>query len=180
MGFIAGIIGAIPMNAMNLFNFYVTHLAKLRYLDFAGYMVFGKLPRTIGEVVFSQVVQLAFSGVLGALFASFLQWVTHKNIWFKGLLWGNGAWFVLYTITVLYRIPVLSRPNLSTAFMQYLSTAIYGIVMALTFSWLVGKAETEGSEPKYHKYRVVPVPAMKKEHRKVRLVKPKKFKIPKR
>jgi ABC-type phosphate/phosphonate transport system permease subunit len=179
LGFIAGIIGAIPMNAMSLFNYHVTHLAELRYLDFAGFMIFGKLPKTAGEVILSQIVQLAFSGVLGALFAKFLEWVTPENAWFKGVLWGTGAWFVLYSITVIYKIPALSTPNFTTALLQNISTAIYGIILGLTFGWLVRKAETEiETGHTLKKYRILPMPSYKKgnDHKKAHIRKPHKIK----
>jgi hypothetical protein len=179
LGFIAGIIGAIPMNAMNLFNYYITHLAELRYLDFAGFMIFGRLPITVGEVILAQFIQLGFSGVLGALFTKALEWVTPKNSLFKGLLWGTGAWFVLYSITVLYKIPALSTPNLSTAFMQNISTAMYGVITALAFGWLVGRAEKEANPGhKLKKYRISPIPSWKKgnDKKKVHIRKPYKIK----
>lgn len=175
LGFIAGLIGAIPMNVINLFNYYVLHLVKIRYLDFSGYMIFGRMPKSTGEAILSQIVQLGFSGVLGAFFAKVLEWISPANSWFKGILWGNGVWFVVYALTVLYRIPVLSTPNLNTAIAQNLTTALWGFTTALILVWLLKKVGIETLEPVSHKYKFIPAPAMKKDHQKVRLVKPKKL-----
>lgn len=178
LGFIAGLIGAIPMNAINLFNYYGLRSAELRYLDFAGFMVFGKLPQTTAEIIMSQMVQVLFSGILGAFFAKFLEWVSPKNSWFKGLLWGNGTWFVIYSITVLFRIPKLSTPNLNDALMQNISTAIYGIVMALVFGRLIKRAETKTEpNPELRKYRILPMPSYKKENQIKKVHHRKPFKI---
>jgi hypothetical protein len=70
-------------------------------------------------------------------------------------------------------------PNLNDALMQNVSTANYGIVMALVFGWLVKRAETKTEpNPKLRKYHILPMPSYKKEHeiKKVRLRKPFKIK----
>lgn len=179
LGFIAGVIGSIPLNAMSLFNYYVSHFVKLRYLDYAGYMIFGRLPKSIGEVVLSQIVQIGFSGALGAIFAYFILLVSEKYYWFKGIVWGSGSWFVIYSLEVLAKIPALSRPTLGTASWQFVSTSIYGLVTAYTFIWLERRTTTPHTEQNVlRKYRVVPEPARKidRDKKKIRVVKPYKIK----
>lgn len=167
LGFVTGIIGSVPLNAMSLFNYHVTHFVKLRYLDFAGYMIFGRLPGSLPELILSQIVQIGFSGMLGALFAYFLVWVNKENYLFKGLIWGNGSWFIIYSITVLFKVPIISKPTFGTAMWEFISTSVYGVTLAFALAWAEKRLVTDNMRPAKKtplKYRILIAPARKIEH----------------
>lgn len=84
-GFIAGIIAGLVLNTINFISYYLFHFAKLRYLDFAAIIIYGRKPVNTFEAVFAQLGQLAFTGFLGIVFAYLItKLLNSKNYLLKG------------------------------------------------------------------------------------------------
>lgn len=103
-GFIAGLVGGIAMNIVSLISYHILNIAELRYLDWAAIVIYGTKARNFAEVVFAQAIQLIFVGILGIIFAYLIPAISSKNYLLRGWLFGSFIWFLLYGISLLFKI----------------------------------------------------------------------------
>lgn len=122
-GFMAGVIAAIPQFVFSL-SFYVLHISKLRYLDFAAALGFAKKPKGILELVFAELIAIIMQGTLGAVFAMIVKAIFSVGIVFKGGLYGGVAWFIIFTITILYKLKPVYPIDPKTAFIVFSASVI--------------------------------------------------------
>lgn len=127
-GFIAGVIAGLISAAWNL-GVYFLNLSTLRFLDFAAVLTYGRKTRVIWESVFSFVTTFFVFGALGIVFIYLITLITSENLMFKSFLFGVSAWFSFYAITLLFKIPELSRVSFLTTLSNFIGAAIYGIVL---------------------------------------------------
>jgi hypothetical protein len=67
LGFGVGVVGGVVSSAWSYLSYFF-HWTTLRYVDFAAVIIYGNQPQCIVDLVFAQLVQLVFSGLLGILF----------------------------------------------------------------------------------------------------------------
>ncbi len=94
-GFIAGLLGGIVPFAFN-FGSRALGFTTLVWADFMGAFTMGNRPEGIFEVLFFIGVQFVFLGLLGAIFALILPFITSRRYLFKGALYGTTLWFLLF------------------------------------------------------------------------------------
>lgn len=143
-GFIAGLLAGV---AMNLFSFLAimmnwTHLPFWKWaaiVILAKENVGGPLEFSIG--LFSH---LFFTGLLGIVFSFLIPAVTSRIIIFKGVIYTTTVWFVLYGITHLFRFPGLVPVDGKTVLSNLAGSLVYGIALALAFSWLDKRTKISG------------------------------------
>lgn len=140
MGFIAGLVGGIFMNIINLLV-YAFGISELRYLDWAAITIYGTRPVDLGETVFALGVQILFVGILGVIFAYLILLVTSKNYLLRGWLFGSSVWFSLYGITLLFDVEQTIPLRLGTAATDFVGASAYGLVLAVTLRWLDQRVE---------------------------------------
>jgi len=140
-GFIAGLIAGIVLNIVNLISYYALHYAKKRYLDYIGAMIYGRLPITIFEQLFSQLIDITFSGILGIIFSYLLTRVSSKNYLLKGALFSTGMWLISFITITIFKVSFLYRPASQTVFSHFITCLIHGLVLAATFHWLDNKSK---------------------------------------
>jgi hypothetical protein len=128
-GFTAGVLGGLLSSAWNLSSFYL-NFSNLRYLDFAAIMTYGRKTRTLWETIFSFFSTIFVYGLLGIIFIYLVTFITSENLLFKGFLFGVTSWFIFYSITLLFKIPELSRISFLTTLANFIGAVIYGIAMA--------------------------------------------------
>ena len=133
--FIAGIIAAIAMNIVDWIG-YSLGLYGERLLDWAAVAIYGRLAENVYEVVFAQIAQIIFSGFVGIIFAFLLLKLTSENYIIKGWLFGVFAWFGLYAISSAIRLPTLETHEFNAVFSHFITSSIYGIVLALVLNRL--------------------------------------------
>ncbi|MFZ5944737.1 MAG: hypothetical protein ACOYVD_11540 [Bacillota bacterium] len=133
-GFLAGIFGGIPMNIFDLISFYLG-ISELRFIDWAAIMIYGVKPGNIPETVFALLAQIIFSGVLGIIFAYLITLVNSVNYLLKGAIFGSFTWFLLYGISLLFKVEATIPLHLDTAASDFLGSIIYGLVLAKTLYW---------------------------------------------
>ncbi len=85
-GFTAGVVGGVLMQIWSFFSFHVLDFCKLRVIDWAAIMIFGKQTETILETIFAVFAHLLFAGFLGMVFAFLLLRVTSRLCLLKGVI----------------------------------------------------------------------------------------------
>lgn len=64
-GFLGGLVSGVAMNVIDHI-FFALNYAQIRYLEWAGHIIYGRAPAGTGELATAQGVQLFFAGILGA------------------------------------------------------------------------------------------------------------------
>lgn len=140
-GFWAGLAGALAMNFIDYIFSYLLHVTQRRFLDYAAVLIYGRLANNIWEAIFAQLTQILFSSILGIVFAYFLERATDKNYLLKGWIFAIAIWLLVFTMGLLYRLPLLWRPASETAFAHFIGSSIYGLVLAYSLHKLDKKSK---------------------------------------
>ena len=130
-GLLTGLIAGIVINILN-FTAYYLRWSDLRYLDWAGILVFGTKPVLLHEELFALVVQLAFSAFVGVFFAYFYFKFTSRYYLLKGSFFGVILWFFMYASGIALKLPHLTIISFSTAASNFLNAVVFGLVAAET------------------------------------------------
>lgn len=128
-GFVAGIAGGIGMNVIDWIVNSIYGQKEYLYC-WASVVLYGRLPRTTWEVVFSQIGQIFFAGILGIIFAYMLLKLTSGNYLIKGCLYGFMAWFVIYGMSIIFRLRFLDTHSAVTITSHFFSSLLYGLIVA--------------------------------------------------
>ena len=139
-GFIAGLVAGIAMNIFNLSSYYLG-IAELRYLDWGAVVIYGLRPENVIEAVFAQIAQLLFVSNLGIIFAYLILFIGSVSLLFKGWLYGGLTWFLLYGITLLYKVEATIPLHFDTAASDFIGASIFGLVLAWVLGWLDDRVE---------------------------------------
>lgn len=131
-GFTAGVAGGIVMNLWTIFATTVLNWEIIRFIDWAGIIVFGDLPRSHAEGLISLFLQLVWVGVLGIIFAYLIPLVTSQAYLLKGLIYGIVIGFIIYAVPTLFQLPYIGKHSLATVVSNHTGGAIWGLVMAKT------------------------------------------------
>lgn len=131
-GFTAGVVGGIAMNLWTLFAITVLNWEIIRFIDWAGIIIFGDLPRSFIEGLFALLMHLLWVGVLGIGFAFLIPQVTSQGYLLKGMIYGVVLGFFIYAIPTLLQTPILKETSLATVFSNHTGGAIWGLVMSQT------------------------------------------------
>lgn len=115
---------------------YKLHFTKLRYLDFAAVLTYNHRPQGFFEVLFAVVVVITFLGVLGISFSMLLKFVSTKNLFFKGWLYGTFMWFAIYAIMTLFELKHIYPVDTNTALISLIAASIWSIGMTWTLLFL--------------------------------------------
>lgn len=131
-GFIAGIIGGIPTNALS-FLAGAVGMTNLRTVDLIG-VIFYACPPPFGhsEILFALLGHILLSGILGIIFAYLIHKVTNQNLLFKGWIFSITTWFIVYAITTLFQVPGTIPTSLNTTITDFISATLFGLVLAIS------------------------------------------------
>ncbi len=143
-GFTAGVAGGVIMNIWSLTSFHVLNLTTMRFLDWSAVMLYGTLPKTLGEEFYALLLQLMWSGTLGILFAFLVrEYFTSQGLLGKGLIFGIISGFIIYAIPVCFGIQHLEFIPIRTAVSNHIGGAFWGITTAYTLGWLDSRLGNE-------------------------------------
>lgn len=135
-GFITGVIATIIKDILNWFSYGILHFAKTTYAHFMFVMLSGRKPATIYDVMFGQLFEIAFGGAVGIVFIYYAYKTTKKNsLWFKGILFGEFIYLSVYGFGTFFKLPLLAIIPTSTMASNFISTAIYGLILGLGTYW---------------------------------------------
>jgi len=125
-GFFAGIIAGVPMNIWSLFSFHVINLGDLRFLDWIGIILYGELPITFFQQIYSLGSHLFWLGFLGIVFAYLVPHTTSRWYIGKAIIFSGSVGFLTYAIPLLYKVPHLTQHSATTVLSNHLGALIWG------------------------------------------------------
>jgi len=129
-GFVAGVVGGLAMNVWSLFSYYILNFSERRFLDWASMIIYGSLPTSTFQIVYAQIIQLLWVGLLGIIFALLIPAITSRFYLGKGVIYGLMSGFIIYAITTLFRIPNLVIFSTTTVLSNHIGGIIWGLTMA--------------------------------------------------
>ncbi len=138
-GFIQGLIAGIVSSIADLIMVNWLKFGDIRFLDYAGTHIYGFKPETFGEQIFAQLVQFIFTGLLGIIFVYLIDKVKQRNILFKGLIYGITVWFLIFNITILFKLEPLDQISFVCALENFIASLIFGAVIAIAYAVLSKK-----------------------------------------
>ena len=130
-GFIAGVIGGVVMNAINLAAYYILNITKIRFLDWSSIIFLGRTPNNSAEVAYALFIQFLWSGLLGVIFNYLMHYVLSKEYILNGILYSFFMSFTFRGFAVAFEIPFLYAPSLLTSIANTSSVFIWGVVVSL-------------------------------------------------
>jgi uncharacterized membrane protein YagU involved in acid resistance len=117
--------------ALNILNWEI-----IRFIDWAGIIIFGDLPRSHIEGFVAFLAQLGLLGTLGIVFAFLIPLISGRVYLFKGVVYGVVIGFVFYAIPTLFQMPILKETSLATVVSNFTGGTIWGLVMAKVLQML--------------------------------------------
>ncbi len=117
-----------------------------RYLDFSSLLVFGHLPSGWPEAALAQIVQLMFSGVLGAIFVYLLDIISTRYLYFKSAVYAMAIWFSAYGIPKVLALSLFKHMNFQTALSHLFTSLAEGVVVAFILTKVVPEEQKAKEE----------------------------------
>lgn len=107
---------------------------------YAGAISMFRLPKTPLEIVFSIMVELLFSTVLGVVFCAIHQRGRTRRFIPLGIFYGSIVWFIIQTGVLIFHVTVLQEADksVSVAISEWVLSMVYGIIVA----WLEHRVYT--------------------------------------
>lgn len=178
-GFIIGIATGAVKDILSFIS-YSLHFSTATYGHLMSVYIYGKSARTTLELVFSQLVELGIGGAVGVAFIYYAYRTKNKkNLWFKGIIFAYGVYFLTYMFGTFFRLPLVGTPALKTSISNFITTAIFGILMGwVNYVWAkkIGDfSEEKESQPNKVVY-TASEEEIKDEHEEIKLKKPIKLK----
>jgi hypothetical protein len=137
-GFFAGIIAGVPQTILNFISYYFD-FAQFRLLDWMAIIIFGDKPIDSLQTMVAMVFRILFAGFLGILFAHLMKYFDDEHYFFKGWLYGIFIMGLLYSFTSLFQVPQLTHSHTYTVISDFLTSSVYGIVLAESLKRLLHK-----------------------------------------
>ncbi len=139
-GMAAGMIGGIAMNLWSLVPLFVLQWEIIRFIDWAGILIFGDLPRSHLQGAFSLGMHILWVGLLGVAFAFLIPQVTSRGYLLKGAFIGVLFGFIFYALPTLFQMPILAEHSFATVTANHIGGLIWGLTTAQSLRWLDRKA----------------------------------------
>ena len=124
------------MNLWSAFAVNILNLKIIRFIDWAGFILYGDLPRTHFQGFYALIIQLTWVGFLGIIFAYLYPLTTSRHYLIKGAFFGVFAGMIIYAIPVLLQTPILSKHTVQTVLSNHTGGLIWGLTMAQVLRWL--------------------------------------------
>jgi len=128
-GFVAGVCGGIVMNLGSL-AFYLSGLTSLPFWEWAAIMILGKQPAGTIDLALAVSSHLFFTGILGILFTYLILLFSPAYLLFKGVVYALAVWFLIYGITMLYKVQGTVPVNYSTVLGNITGATLYGLTLS--------------------------------------------------
>lgn len=135
-GLIAGMLGGVAMNLWTLVTLNILNWEIIRFIDWAGMIIFGDLPRSHLQGLFALWMHILWSGLLGIGFAFLIPQVTSRYYLIKAAFYGVMIGFLSYAAPTLLQMPILAKHSFATVFSNHVGGLVWGIVLGLTLRWL--------------------------------------------
>lgn len=136
-GLVAGIIAGFVQIIISACLIIIWNYGDLKLGDFAGIMIFGRKPTELIEYQVAFLAHLGYAGSAGIIFSLLLKYISRKYLWVKGIYFGLAMWFFAYVITLLFKVPGLTKVTFESAVNNAITSCVYG----LTLAWIISKLE---------------------------------------
>lgn len=140
-GAIAGALGGIIMNLWSFFMYNFLNIKIVRFLDWAGYILYGDFPQTNFEIVYAMLIQIVFVSFLGVIFAFMIAKTTSQAYILKGIFFSLGAAFIIYAVPVFFEIDALAHLSLVNVMSNHFGGILWGVTMAYVLEKLDHKKD---------------------------------------
>ena len=128
-GSIAGIIAGIVMNVVSYISVRILNFGEDLLSDYAGEMLFGQAPEALFEASIALFAHIIWTGFIGILFSYLLLIIGSKYILYKGWLFSLILWFILYSVGILFEVPLLKMNSAATITSNIITATVYGILL---------------------------------------------------
>lgn len=135
-GFLAGLFGGVISLSWGLFSKFVLDFTDILFGEFAAILIYGRPALSLGDHLFAQVALFGFYGLCGIVFVLSIPYLSSKNLYLKGCLWGGLIWFSSHAVTILFKVPELTILDLSTSVSHFIGALIWGFFMVLALDYL--------------------------------------------
>lgn len=87
------------------------------------------------EDVFSTIAVFVICGMLGVVIAYIIPKISSANYLFKCWLFSIAFWVLAFIVTVLYKVPGLTRIPGKTAIINFILATIWGLSLGYCLKW---------------------------------------------
>ncbi len=140
--FLSGMIGYLPALAIDKMATWLK-LEQSDFMDFAAALAFHGKIDTLPKFLFTLWVQLLYAGLMGIGFGYIMRFATPKYYYLKGALLGAFAWFFIYAVDVIFKIPEVVTINFASAVSHHIASILWGVTTALMFRFFCANARTQ-------------------------------------
>ncbi len=142
-GFTAGCISSIAMNIVDWIS-YLFRIHDELLLDWAAVAIFGRLATTNLEIIFAQLGQFFFGGLLGVVYVLVTIKLSPGNHPLKGWIYGVSAWFATYTSSMLFNMPHMNyHETIAVPIIHFLAASVFGLVLNLTLEIIENQVRSQ-------------------------------------
>jgi hypothetical protein len=134
-GFIAGGIAGVVQVLLD-WLFKVFHFSKVILIDYSSILLYAKKPTFWWDGTLALIAYLAFTCAIGVVFAYMIQYMSSKNYLLKGWFLAIITWFAVFAIGTMYKIPLLNKVEWQDATANFITTSIFGLLMAIALKFL--------------------------------------------
>lgn len=134
--FVAGLLAGVIADSINYILRYVFHLTTQLYRDYVSVLVLGRPATQLGDIIFSQLCQVLFTGLLGVAFTYFLKYAGQDDKRLRGAVYGGAWWFLLILGSRAFSLAPEASVPLGTAVSLASTTVLYGYLVAVFIEWL--------------------------------------------
>ncbi len=131
-GIIAGFGAGMVKDLLDLV-LYAAHFHTHPYFNYASVMIFGILPHTFIEKAFAFFGTVVFDTFLGVLYSYLTLVVVSRYYRFRGWFYSLSCWFVIYSLTTLYKVPQVFEVKWVTPISHFITASVYGLLLGI---WL--------------------------------------------
>ncbi len=135
-GLVAGVVGGIAMNLWTVIAVHILNLKIIRFIDWAGFILYGDLPRTHFQGFYALIIHLTWVGLLGIAFAYLFPLTTSRGYLIKGAFFGITTGMFVYAIPTLLQTPIISKHSIQTVLSNHTGGLLWGLTMAQVLRWL--------------------------------------------
>ncbi|KUO53120.1 MAG: hypothetical protein APF76_03515 [Desulfitibacter sp. BRH_c19] len=142
-GLVAGIVGGVAMNLWTAFAVTILNLEIIRFIDWAGVILYGSPPDTHFKGFYALIIQLTWVGLLGVVFAYLMRYTTSRGYLIKGAFYGVVVGLIIYAIPTIFQTPHIANASIETVLSNHTGGLIWGLLMAQTLRWLDKRGSLE-------------------------------------
>ncbi len=135
-GSVAGFIAGTVMNILSFILIGLLNFGEDHLFDYSGELLFGQAPVTSAEIAIALFAHLVWAAFLGVFFAYVLLLIGSSYILYKSWLFSVISWFLLYSLGILFEVPLLKTNNAATTASHLITAIVYGLILGATLEKL--------------------------------------------